>query len=254
MNKTIIASFLSAVTLMSSAALGSVGSIGIDAMIKFANRGETSFSVTNSAEYRQFIQVAITELMVKDGQIEKVPYTRDNIEQWQLTVRPARTIIDSGLQKEFGVQFTGDAQALTQDRAFQMTFVPTPYFAKGDEKTSTVQLAVGFAPVLIVPAKEDQPLNFSMVREGNSVTVSNKGGTYLRANLDACPADAKGSAREACMKTIFVLGGRTLTAELPAALQQAKDIKTRVSTHHAQYRQTFSLPQGQTVTKSMGGL
>ena len=70
MNKTIIASFLSAVTLMSSAALGSVGSIGIDAMIKFANQGETSFSVTNSAEYRQFIQVAITELMVKDGQID----------------------------------------------------------------------------------------------------------------------------------------------------------------------------------------
>ncbi|WP_407552955.1 fimbrial biogenesis chaperone [Vibrio parahaemolyticus] len=251
MNKTIMASFLSAGALMSSMAQASVGSIGIDAMIKFADQGAATFSVTNSADYRQFIQVAITELQVtQEGDMTKVPYTRDNIEQWRLAVRPARTIIDPGLQKEFGVQYTGDIESLTQDQAFQLTFVPTPYFAKGDEQKSTVQLAVGFAPVLIVPAKDDQPLSYTVARNEKTVTFNNTGETYFRALLDACPANTKGKAREACMKTVYVLGGRELTVELPQAMQEAPRIKARLSTHNTTYRQSFTLNEGETVTQS----
>ncbi len=226
------------------------GSIGIDAMIKFTDQGKGEFVVTNSADYRQFIQVAITALSVEDGQLTKMAYSRDNIDQWRLQVNPARTAIDVGMQKVFTVQYEPQSeQEREQDHAYQLTFVPTPYFTDGEPNKSTVQLAVGFAPVLIVPAENDQPLSYHMTREGGQLHIHNKGGTYLRALLDVCPDGAKGSVQEACMKTIYVLAGRELSVDLSTMFQEAEKINARLSTHRSTYRQTVTLGHGQTLTK-----
>lgn len=243
--------FLLALSLLTaSTAHASFGSIGIDAMVKFTDQGQGEFVVTNSADYRQFIQVAITALSVEEGQLTKMPYTRDNIDQWRLQVIPARTAIDVGMQKAFRVQYEPQSQTeRQQDHAFQLTFVPTPYFTDEEPHKNTVQMAVGFAPVLIVPADEDKPLSYRMTRDGDQLYIQNTGGTYFRALLDVCPAEAKGKVRETCMKTIYVLAGRDFSVELPAVFQQAEQINARLSTHRATYRQTIDIRHGQTLTK-----
>lgn len=41
-------------------------------------KGKAVFSITNSEDYRQYISVLLSELFVENGEIRKVPYSRDN--------------------------------------------------------------------------------------------------------------------------------------------------------------------------------
>ncbi|CAE6911253.1 hypothetical protein OA39_02257 [Vibrio campbellii] len=219
--------------------------IGIDSMMEFTVDGKAAFHITNGAEYRQFLQVGIAELSVVDGELKTTRYTRDNIDDWSLTVRPARTVIDPELQKAFQVSYTPQKnQLIDKDKVYQLSFIPTPYFAEGEKVTHTVQVAVGFAPIVIVPAREDKPIAYEMSYEGATMQLKNKGGTYLRAYLDACPSGLKGKQREECTSVVYGLSGRNLPIELKDKMKNAKEIKVELSTHNSKYKETFSLKPG----------
>lgn len=219
--------------------------IGIDSMLEFTVQGQASFTITNSAEFRQFLHVGINELSVLNGELVSTPYTRDNIDQWTLSVRPARTVIEPGLNKTFQVstEVSGESEV---DRAYQLTFIPTPYFGKGEEQTHSVQVAIGFAPVVIVPAKEDKPIHYTMrYIDGQTMELMNSGKTYLRALIDACPSDMKGEVRKTCSTVVNALSGRNLPIELSKGMQGASQVRVELTTHNLEYRQEFSLSPGQ---------
>ncbi|WP_434144926.1 hypothetical protein [Photobacterium leiognathi] len=71
-----------------------VNAIGINSMLEFTHDNEAEFTITNPADYRQFIHVGVSELRIENGEIEAIPYTRENIEDWSLSVSPSRTVID----------------------------------------------------------------------------------------------------------------------------------------------------------------
>lgn len=221
--------------------------IGIDSMMEFTQDNKANFTVTNPAEFRQFLHVGISELKVKDGELVSVPYSRDNIDDWTLSVRPARTVIDPGLKKTFQVTYEPhDKQESGKDKAYQLSFIPTPYFEKGEEVTHRVQVAVGFAPVVIVPAAKDRPINYRMwYNEDKTLTLKNHGETYLRAFLDACPKDVKDADRRSCTTVVYVLSGRDLSVSLSEGMQDASAIKVKLSTHHLKYKHEFTLKLGQ---------
>ncbi|WP_305816451.1 hypothetical protein [Photobacterium leiognathi] len=223
----------------------SVNAIGIDSMMEFTHEDRASFTITNPAEYRQFIQVGISELKVKNGNIESIPYTRDNINDWSLSVQPARTVIDSGSQKPFQVIYDPNSESNELvDKAYKLSFIPTPYFAKGEPVTHSVQVAVGFAPTVIVPAKEDMPISYSMRYGNDGLYLKNNGGTYLRAYLDACPVSAKGKAREKCSTVVYILSGRNLPIELNKEMKKAKNLKVELTTHNLKFKKSFDLMKG----------
>ncbi|MEL7440300.1 MAG: hypothetical protein AAGJ58_17490 [Pseudomonadota bacterium] len=141
MNKKILTALIIAVAPLSSHA------IGIDNMMTFADNDKGHFTITNSEDYRQFIQVAMSKVTTQDGQLVKTPLTRNNLPDWDIAVRPARTVIDPRLQKNFEVSYQPKVGAdKTKDHMYQVTFVPTPYFAKGEANKQALQVAVGFAP------------------------------------------------------------------------------------------------------------
>ncbi|RZP95250.1 hypothetical protein [Vibrio vulnificus] len=220
--------------------------IGIDSMMEFTQDNKANFTVTNPAEFRQFLHVGISELTVKDGELESIPYSRDNIDDWTLSVRPARTVIDSGLNKTFQVMYEPhDKQEQEKDKAYQLSFIPTPYFEKGEEVTHRVQVAVGFAPVVIVPAVKDKPIDYRMrYNEDKTLTLKNNGGTYLRAFLDACPKGTKDADRKSCTTVVYALSGRDLPISLPEGMQDANIIKVKLSTHYLKYKHEFTLQPG----------
>ncbi len=219
--------------------------IGINSMVEFAKDDEGTFTITNPASYRQFIQVGISELKVtKEGGIEYIPYTRKNINDWSLTVRPSRTVIDPKLRKVFKLQYD-QTKSQNTDKAFRLTFIPTPYFNEGEPTSHTVQVAVGFAPLFIVPATQDQPLNYKMSYKNDKLEIINSGKTYIRAFLDSCPKEYKGKDREKCSKVIYVLSGRRLPVELSNEMRKAPYIKVELSTHNSTYKRSFVITKGQ---------
>ena len=225
----------------------SVAAIGINTMIEFAHEGEGQFTISNGDDFRQFISVAVSSVSVENGELVKTPYTRENIDSWSLMVRPARTVIDAKLSKDFKVSYQPLAsESKDRDKMYQLTFIPTPYFAKGEPAKHAVQIAIGFAPFFVVPAEEDQPLNYDVTYDGQRIVLNNQGNSYLRAFFDACPASTKGKAREACTKVAYAMSGRRLTVPLTPEMQAVSEIKVDLSTHNLTYKATLTLRENDT--------
>ncbi|AQM69218.1 MULTISPECIES: hypothetical protein [Vibrio harveyi group] len=237
---------LTGLTVLAAALFGGAANAGIaiSSMIEFTENDIAEFNITNVEEHRQFIHVQARELQVDEqGGLVTVPYTRDNLEQWSLFSSPARAIVDPAGKKAFRVRY----QALpnhdkTKDKAYQLSFIPTPYFGESSEKNSAVQIAVGFAPFVVVPAAEDQPLNYSIKHNGETLTVENTGETYIRGFIDACPDGLEQSERKDCQKMVYILSGRKLDVELPKAMQGS--IEVNFSTHQSRFKDRFDLAKG----------
>ncbi|MCX2790692.1 hypothetical protein [Vibrio sp. Sgm 5] len=218
--------------------------MGIDSMLRTTVNGETAFTVTSGANYREFIQAGITELTVENGKLSKMPYTRDNIEKWSLIVRPARAVIEPKLNKRFQIEFSPSPMTdISKDHVYQVSFIPTPYFAEGEPVTSAVQIALGFAPVVIVPANKDKPIHYEIQRNKDNIVIKNNGDTYLRVTLNAC---AKGEVSDSCRNVVQALSGRNLTIPLSEKMAKASEIKVDLSTHNLDYKQSLTLKLGQT--------
>lgn len=216
--------------------------IGISSMLEYTDdRGQATFTVSNGEPYRQYINTAVSELTVVNGEIKKMPYTRDNIDKWALDVRPARTILEPGFKKAIAVQYQPKSvERSDRDRVFQLSFVPTPYFAEGEEKQQ-VKIAFGFAPLLIVPAKETQPLAYDLHYQGDSVVVTNKGDGFFSLSLDGCAKGTPEKARQECSTSATVLAGRTLSVKLPKAMAKASTLQATLFSYGNKFKAETTL-------------
>jgi P pilus assembly chaperone PapD len=230
---------LLAVALMASQAQA----IGISSMLEYADeRGEATYTISNTDDYRQYINTAISEVSVVNGVLKNTPYTRNNIDIWALEVRPARTILEPGFKKNIMVKYQPKKgiERADRDRVFQLSFVPTPYFAEG-EKPLQVKVAFGFAPLLIVPAKQPQPLKYEMVYRGDKVVVTNKGDTFFSLTLDGCGKNVPAKVRDACVSTATVLAGRTLNIELPKDVVGVPELKASMFSYGNKFKAQSTL-------------
>ncbi|WP_421187455.1 hypothetical protein [Aeromonas enteropelogenes] len=221
----------------------STQAIGINTMLEYADeKGEAEFVITNSEDYRQYINVAISELTVEHGKIKSTAYTRNNLKEWALEAHPARTILDPGFKKVFSMKYLPkpDSVRADQDRMFQISFVPTPYFAEG-EKGNAVKMAFGFAPLLIIPAKEAQPLAYEMRYKGDKVTVTNKGSSFFTLYLDGCPKNIASKSRKTCSIDTTVLAGRELDVTLPSVMSAQASLRAKISSHKNKFKAETTL-------------
>lgn len=188
--------------------------IQLSSLAEIANKdGEAVFTVKNNDVNRIFLNVTMSEITVVDGEVKKKPYNRDNINEWKIHVRPAKTIIEPGFEKDIRVSFDCKGQCdITKDHVFQLSFVPTPYFAEDKRPAQAVQMAIGFSAIFFAPGEETKP-QYKAEYDGKQVRIVNTGQHLFKAILNTCNAD-KASA-SACKKTVFVLAGRELTISLP---------------------------------------
>lgn len=225
---------------------GSIAAVGINSMIEFAHEGEGTFTLSNGEDFRQFISVVVSAVSVENGELVKTPYSRKNIDQWSLMVRPARTIIDAKLSKNFKVNYDPNtSESKERDKVYQLTFIPTPYFPKGDPEKHSLQVSIGFAPIFVVPAEKDQPLNYELTYKKDTIQLNNNGNSYVRAFFDACPTSVKGKSRKACTKEVYAIAGRHLTLPLTPEMQSVSEIKVDISTHNLTYKAKLTLLKNQ---------
>lgn len=218
-----------------------VKAIEIDAILKFTDKsGKQTFTLTNDSNKRMFVKVNVAELKVVNGEIEKVPYTRQNLNEWMMDVSPIKSIVEPGFEKQFAAQVRCSVDCTGQkDRIFQIGFSPTPYLENEEQGKSTVQLTMGIAAVLIQPGIP-QPLAYDLAYSGTSVIFHNRGESYFQASVDSCPPDATRTERYTCTKEFTVLAGRKLSVELPESMR-APSLTVVIKTHAQAFTQTEKL-------------
>lgn len=235
--------------LMVFCSFSSMSTIGINSMVEFTQDGDAQFTISNGDDYRQFISVAISSIKIEDGELVKTPYSRENINTWSLTAHPARTVIDAKRSKDFKLTYQPlPSDSEERDKMYQISFIPTPYFTEGDPAKHRVQVAIGFAVYVIVPAQTDQPFDYDVTYNGDSIQLNNHGNSYIRAYFDACPDSVKGDSRKACSKVMYAMPGRRLNVPLTEEMQKKAFIKAELSTHYLTYKDKWLLPKEKTIT------
>lgn len=206
-------------------------SIGISSTVEFANEsGDAIFTVSNNDGIRQYINVVVSEVRVENGQLTFTPYNRDNVADWELDVTPARAIIDVNVQKDFKASFRPKVKGdELKERVFKLDIIPTPYFAPGEKVNGAVKFAFGVSPYVIIPAKANSPIEYSVIYKGDKVHISNIGSNYFTAKIDTCLEGTSSKLRNTCSLSAHLLSGRVLIVDLPENMQHKDAINVSFS-------------------------
>lgn len=214
----------------------------ISSMFENLELGSATFTVKNSGKDRIFLFVGISKLEVVQTELKRTPYTKQNLEQWEISVRPAKTVIEPGFEKQITVNYQCRIKCDSErDKLFQLSIVPTPYVPTEQRKDQTVQLAVGFAPIVAVVNAESSP-SYKITHQGGYVELHNSGSSYFQAQMTSC------DDRLTCQRAIKVLAGRTLRFQLPTSMAD-QPLSIQLRSAFGEYQETFSLVADETVTQ-----
>ncbi|UKA03998.1 hypothetical protein [Photobacterium damselae] len=193
--------------------------ISIDSMLVFANQnGEGTFTIGNTEDYRQFLNVVLYDLDIVDGEYVKTRYTSQNLADWEISVKPARSILEPGFKKSFLASYP-TPKNLESDKLYQIGFVPTPYFDKENVPKQIMQMAVGFAAIFVVPTNKDYPIKYEMNYTGHTLNIKNTGKSLVNISVNGCSINTPKNKEEKCKIETTVFSGRDLTLNLPLTMQ-----------------------------------
>ncbi|HHY0522905.1 hypothetical protein [Vibrio parahaemolyticus] len=211
----------------------------LDKMLLISDEnGNASFTVTNDKEIVYFVETKINEILTtKEGGLTRKPYTRENLEEWTVVVSNPRFIIEPGRTKSLGIRvICGDRCSWDKDRTYEIIFVPKPYANDTESGEQSVNIFVGYAPVLIVPAKEPK-VDYDIDVAGKSISIHNKGNTMLRVLIDNC----QGIKESSCRVFYTLIKGRKKSFDLPKDLVN-KDLNITLLSHDESYQKKIVVP------------
>lgn len=220
--------------------------ITVDSLLKFADKnGEASFTVGNNEKYRQFVNAFVYDMKVDDkGEFVTKRYTSENIKDWEVSVSPARAILDPNFQRGFRVSYTkGDLKDIGTDKLFQISFIPSPYFRKNELRKANGNLAIsiGFSAIFVVPTQKDHPIHYKASYIDNTLVVENTGKSYLYLTVNGCSSPTE----QNCKTETTLFSGRKLTVNLTEKMRDKTELDVILLTHAAKQREEFTIRKGQ---------
>ncbi|CAK2914721.1 Pilus assembly protein [Vibrio crassostreae] len=224
--------------LLTAALATSVNAMNVDTMLLVGDEyGNGVFTLTNSNKITEFIQSNITQLVVEDGKITRVPYSEDNFEDWHVTLTHNKTILEPNRQKQIGVRsLCGNKCDFTEDQYYLVSFEPSPYDPEG-KLNSAVTINFGYRPLFVIPAQV-QDIDYSISLDQGQLHINNTGNSFVRAYIDQCTDEVT----EDCEVTIMSLAGRKRNYPLPENIDLS-DLKVTVVNHDESYRQDETLSE-----------
>lgn len=212
--------------------------MNVDTMLLVGDEyGNGVFTLTNRKEITEFINSNITQLIVEDGKITRIPYSESNFEDWHVTLTHNKTILEPNRQKQIGVRsLCGNKCYFTEDQYYLVSFEPSPYDPEGKLK-SAVTINFGYRPLFVIPA-QTQDIDYSMSLDKGELYINNTGNSFVRAYVDQCTDEVT----EDCEATIMSLAGRERSYPLPENINPS-NLKVTVVNHDESYRQDVTLSE-----------
>lgn len=215
--------------------------ISINSTFQFADdKGSATYTIINTTDKRIFLNAVMYEFYLEDGELKKIPYTRGNIKDWKIEVHPARAVINPSFEKDFRVTMKcRDKCDNIKDQAFQIGFVPTPYFSENERPEQAMQIAVGFGANFVNPGKESK-LDYEITRAKEGVKIQNNGQALFTAIVSSCGPNASKEDKKSCQKSVRVLADRHLKVALPKEMRD-KPLDIRLESVEKNFKETLTL-------------
>ncbi|BAJ02983.1 fimbrial biogenesis chaperone [Shewanella violacea] len=202
------------------------------------------FTLDNTDKITYFLKTSVSKVEIIDNKIIKTPYTRENLDSWEIATKPSKLVIEPNMVKEIQVESICGAKCGTdRDRVYQINIQPVSYSTDGKEQ-SKIDMLFGFSPYYIVPAKESK-IKYHLDYKGEIITAKNSGNTLINIVIDQCEKDAaKKSAKALCKANFTILAGRTRDVHVPKELQRG-ELNLMVLNHDETFREEITLPRGE---------
>lgn len=207
----------------------------IDTMLLVSDKqGNGVFTLTNELPVTSLINGKIVQVNVFDGKLHEIPYTKDNLADWQITLTNPNLILEKDRTKQVGVRsLCGGDCNFKADKVYQIYFSPIPYTKGKDKKQPTLGINYGYAPFYIIPAQKSA-VSFTLENRGDKLYVKNTGNTFIRIQVNACGKKETTS----CRATFIALSGREIEFNLSEKLR-SKSLNLRVANFDASYFKEF---------------
>ncbi|MEZ8658788.1 hypothetical protein AB4581_11380 [Vibrio cyclitrophicus] len=194
-------------------------------------KGNGIITLTNDQSIPLFINTELDEIKIENGsEINKTPYSRDNIDEWKISLTYQKLVLKPGETKDIGIRslcrnVTCDN---SQDLMFMLSFIPSKYQNSVKGK-SGVDINYGFAPIYIIPTTKPE-FDYDIINHGENMEVENRSNTMIDIFVDSC--DSKITMQ--CRQKFTVLAGRNKTFNLLDTIQ-SDELNIIVNSHDGSY-------------------
>lgn len=217
-------------------------------MLVNADQQAGIFTLDNTDNITYFLKTSVSKVEIKNNQIIKTPYTRKNLDNWQIATKPSKLVIEPNMVKDIQIEnICGDSCDRSVDQVFQIHIQPVSYSNEGEEQ-SKINMLFGFSPYYIIPASESN-VDYLASYDGTNITAKNSGNTMITLLIDQCK-DNKSTQQSdeekpaLCTATFTLLAGRTRVLHVPKELQQ-ENLDVILLNHDETFKQEITLRQGQ---------
>ncbi|WP_372384025.1 hypothetical protein AB8613_14905 [Vibrio sp. BS-M-Sm-2] len=216
----------------------SVNALQLDKMIIVSDKNSNGIlTLTNDEDDIIFVDSKVEEISISNGtEIKKKKYTRQNLEDWKISLTNQKLILKPGQEKVVGIRSLCSESKCENDKdlMFLTTFYPSPYL-KEENDNSSIQVNFGFAPVYVIPTKNPE-FSYELINQGDRLHVINDSNTLINIYANSC----EGQNKQACQKMYTVLAGREKSFKLPSVMQ-SESINVTVTSHDRSYTEKYTL-------------
>lgn len=83
----------------------SANALTVDKMFIISDdKGNGLITLENDDNIANFIKTEISEVLIKKGEIEKVPYTRENVKDWKIATSSPKFVLEKSRTKDIGIR------------------------------------------------------------------------------------------------------------------------------------------------------
>ncbi|HIF9370963.1 TPA: hypothetical protein ACX6RS_003047 [Photobacterium damselae] len=208
-----------------------VNALAIDRMVYIVDaNGNDQIKLINNSKNKSFIRTKMSKIEVNNNELINIPLTNKNIGTWNLTLSPAKMIMEPNQRKSIGVHYVCSDCRIEKDQIYKLSIAPIPYGKNG--KINATKIAFGFAPYVIVPATKQKPsYKLYMKKSRDEIVFSNTGNTLLTAVTDVC----KKERNKQCNVSYQMLPGRTRSFKLTEPMMKEEKFNFNVLNHDETY-------------------
>ncbi len=219
----------------------SAQAFNVDKMIIISDDKENGIATLfNDEPHSLFVQAQVDEIQIVDGsRIERTPYTRENLNDWKVTMTHQKLVLKPGEEKDVGIRSlckTTNCER-SEDLMFLLSFSPAKYREAGEELDG-VEINYGFAPVYIIPTVIPK-YDYQLFNNGNSLRIENNSNTMIKVFVDTCNDENTNG----CKKKFTVFAGQYKTFTLTDSMQ-SNELNVTVTSHDNSYSKKEKVVRG----------